>query len=313
MNLMLGVSAVLPILIYMLGGAILKRAKMLSDTTLNEVNRIIFSYCFPFLIFNSIYRTNIKEALNPGFLWTMVVLFLLVTAIVLVIFPKRFASKPVLGSMLQGVVRSNSLLFALPVVIAITGKDRAGLASLSIAVMVPLSNIVSVIILEVLRGDKLCIKSLLLSIVKNPIIAGALAALAVKGMGIRFPAVAERMIGDIASLVTPIALVTLGAGLKLADTVFYRRELRAVCIMKLLVTPLIFVLVIKALGFDGTAVLTAMALSAVPTAVSSYPTAKAMGADAVLAGQIVAVTSTLSILSVFMWVLTLSALGWIGG
>ncbi|NLA53206.1 MAG: AEC family transporter, partial [Clostridiales bacterium] len=70
--------------------------------------------------------------------------------------------------------------------------------------------------------------------------------------------------------------------------------------------------VIKALGFDKTAVLTAMALSAVPTAVSSYPTAKAMGADAVLAGQIVAVTSTLSILTVFLWVLSLSAMGWIG-
>ena len=312
MNLMLAVSAVLLILIYMAGGAMLKRAKMLSDTTLNEVNRIIFSYCFPFLIFNSIYRTNLQEALNPGFLWVMVVLFLLVTAIVLMIFPKRFPSKPVLGSVLQGVVRSNSLLFALPVVIAISGKDQAGLASLSIAVMVPLSNIVSVIILEVLRGEKLRLKSLFLSIIKNPIIAGALAALLVKGLGIRFPAVAERIIADIAALVTPIALVTLGAGLKLTDTVYYKRELRAVSIMKLLITPLIFVLVIKALGFDKTAVLTAMALSAVPTAVSSYPTAKAMGADAVLAGQIVAVTSTLSILTVFLWVLSLSAMGWIG-
>ena len=312
MNLMLAVSAVLPILIYMAGGAMLKRAKMLSDTTLNEVNRIIFSYCFPFLIFNSIYRTNLQEALNPGFLWAMVVLFLLVTAIVLLIFPKRFPSKPVLGSVLQDVVRSNSLLFALPVVIAISGKDQAGLASLSIAVMVPLSNIVSVIILEVLRGEKLRLKNLFLSIIKNPIIAGALAALLIKGLGIRFPAVAERIIADIAALVTPIALVTLGAGLKLTDTVYYKRELRAVSIMKLLITPLIFVLVIKALGFDKTAVLTAMALSAVPTAVSSYPTAKAMGADAVLAGQIVAVTSTLSILTVFLWVLSLSAMGWIG-
>ena len=312
MNLMLAVSAVLPILIYMAGGAVLKRAKLLSDITLNEVNHIIFSYCFPFLIFNSIYRTNLQEALNPGFLWAMVVLFLLVTAIILLIFPKRFPSKPVLGSVLQGVTRSNSLLFALPVVIAISGKDQAGLASLSIAVMVPLSNIVSVIILEVLRGKKLRIKSLLLSIIKNPIIAGALAALLVKILGIRFPVVAERIIGDIAALVTPIALVTLGAGLKLTDTVYYRRELRAVSIMKLLITPLIFVLVIKALGFDNTAVLTAMALSAVPTAVSSYPTAKAMGADAVLAGQIVAVTSTLSILTVFLWVLLLSAIGWIG-
>ena len=312
MNLLMAVSAVLPILIYMLGGAVLKRAGKLSDTTLNEVNRIIFSYCFPFLIFNSIYSTNLKEALNPGFLWAMAILFLLTTAVILMIFPRLFTAKPVLGSTLQGVTRSNSLLFALPVVIAISGKDGAGLASLSIAVMVPLSNIVSVMILEVLRGEKLRPKSLFLSLIKNPIIAGALTALAVKALGIRFPAVAERMIGDIASLVTPIALVTLGAGLTLKDTMRYRRELAVVSLTKLFIIPLVFVLTIKLLGFDKTAILTAMALSAVPTAVSSYPMAKAMGADAVLAGQIVAATSLLSMLTVFLWVLSLSAIGWIG-
>lgn len=311
MNLAMAVSAVLPILVYMAGGAVLKRARLLSDTTLDEVNRIVFSYCFPFLIFNSIYRTNLQESVNPGFILVMVVLYLLLTGAVLLVFPRFVKSKPVLGSMLQGILRSNVLLFALPVVISIKGEGQAGLASLSIAVLVPLSNVVSVIILEGLRGEKLRAGSLLISLSKNPIIVGALAALLVKGLGISFPLVMERIIMDIAALVTPLALFLLGAGLKLSDTYYYKRHLQAVCLIKLVLIPLVYILVIKMLGFDKVAVLTAMALSAVPTAVSSYPMAKAMGADAVLAGQIVASTSVLSMGTVFLWVLLLSAIGWI--
>ena len=52
-------------------------------------------------------------------------------------------------------------------------------------------------------------------------------------------------------------------------------------------------------------------MTAVPTAVSSYVMAKEMEADGVLAGQIVAVSTAVSILTVFLWVFSLSSLGWI--
>ena len=104
----------------------------------------------------------------------------------------------------------------------------------------------------------------------------------------------------------------LGGGLRIADTVTYRRELVVVSVAKLLLVPLLFVLTVKLLGFDKVAVTTAMALGAVPNAVSSYVMAKEMEADSVLAGQIVAVTTVLSMASVFLWVFVLSNLGWIG-
>ena len=78
------------------------------------------------------------------------------------------------------------------------------------------------------------------------------------------------------------------------------------------VVPLLFVVAVKLLGFDRVAITTAMALGAVPTAVSSFVLAKEMDADGVLAGQIVAVTTVLSMGTVFLWVFVLSSLGWIG-
>ena len=110
---------------------------------------------------------------------------------------------------------------------------------------------------------------------------------------------------------TPLALVMLGADMRFSDTVKYKKELLIVCLLKLVAVPLLTVLTVKALGFDKIAVTTAMAMTAVPTAVSSYVMAKELGADGVLAGQIVAVSTAVSILTVFLWVFSLSSLGWI--
>ncbi len=309
---MLAISAVFPILAYMLSGVLLNRLKRLSELTQAEMNRIIFAYCFPLVMFNSIYRADLNEAMDLDFLVIMALLTLAVTGTALLILPRYFKQKPVLGSMLQGILRGNAILFALPVVAAISGSEKTGLASLSIATIVPFYNVICIIILEVLRGGKLRAGSLLLGIVRNPIILGALAGLAAKAAGLHLPGFLERVVADIAGLVTPLALVLLGAGLRFSDTLLYKRELAVVSVARLLIAPALYVLTVKALGFGPVAVTTAMALSAVPTAVSSYVMAKEMQADGVLAGQIVAVTTVLSMATVFLWVLALSGLGWLG-
>ena len=312
MSLFLAVSAVFPILIYMLAGALLNRARKISAGTLAEMNQIIFSYCFPFVMFNSIYRADLAKALDLRFLGVMLALVLAVIGLSLLILPRCFQRKPVLGSMIQGIIRGNAVLFALPVVSVISGEHQTGLVTLCIAIIVPIYNVLCVVILEVLQGGRLQMGRLAMNVVKNPLIMGALAGLAARIAGLQLPPFLQKVIADLAGLVTPVALVLLGAGLHFSDTVAYRRELMVVTVSKLLLVPLLYVTTVKALGFGPVAVTTAMAFSAVPTAVSSYVMAKEMKADHVLAGQIVAVNTTLSILTVFLWVLVLSSLGWIG-
>lgn len=312
MDFWLSVSAVLPILIYMGLGALLNRRGMLSPVTQGQMNKIIFSYLFPLVMFNNIYRTDLGSVLNGPFLLTMVALVLLVVLLTVLLVPRSFSGRPAQGTLMQAIIRGNSILFALPVVATISGPENTGLASLCIAVVVPLYNIICVIILESLRGEKLKPLSLLLSILKNPLVLGALVGLGVKAAGIGLPDVLEKVAANLAGIVTPLALIMLGAGLKLSDTLTYRKELVYVSVVKLLLVPLLFVLPVHFLGFGRVAVTTAMAMGAVPTAVSTYVMAKEMGADHVLAGQVVAVTTVLSVGSLFLWVLVLSGLGWIG-
>ncbi len=312
MNLLLPVTTVFPIFFYMVLGAFFKRIKRLSEGTVTQLNKIIFSYFFPFVMFSNIYKTQLDKALNARYLITITALVLLISLAMVLIIPRFFISKPVQGSMIQAVIRGNTILFALPVVSAIAGPENVGLASLCVAIVVPIYNVISTVILEVLRGKSLRLLPLLTSLVRNPLILGALFGLAAKLIDLQLPAVLENTVSDIAKLVTPLALIMLGAGLRFSDTLTYRRELYWVSLIKLVLVPMIYVLVIKAMGFDKVAVATALALGAVPTAVSTYVMAQEMEADGVLAGQLVAVTSVLSIASVFLWVLLLSTIGWIG-
>jgi predicted permease len=309
MNLSLSIATVFPIFVYLLIGIVLRRLRHISDGTLSELNRIAFSYFFPFVMFSNIYKTSLDQILDPGFLLMMALLVLLVSLICVLVLPRYIKDKPVLGSVIQGIIRGNSILFALPVVSVISGPEHTGLVSLCIAIIVPMYNIICVLVLESLRGHRMKANIVFKNLLKNPVILGALAGVVVKVAGISFFPAMEQVIFDIARMVTPLSLIMLGAGLRLSDTLRYRRELILVSVVKLIMVPLLFVAVTLLLGYRGVPVTTAMALSIVPTAVSTFVMAQEMEADAILAGQIVAVTSVLSIITVFLWVLILDGLG----
>ena len=79
--------------------------------------------------------------------------------------------------------------------------------------------------------------------------------------------------------------------------------------LRLLVIPAVFVTGAAILGFRGQELCALLILFAAPTAVSSYPTAVAMGADGDFAAQMVAYTTVFCLPTIFVWTLILNSLG----
>lgn len=79
--------------------------------------------------------------------------------------------------------------------------------------------------------------------------------------------------------------------------------------MRLICVPLVTLLVGWLLGMRGVELIAVLSVFAAPTAVASTPMAQEMGGDAELAGEIVAVTSFFSIITIFLWILVMSKLG----
>ena len=91
------------------------------------------------------------------------------------------------------------------------GAEATGVASLLVAVVVPLFNMLSVIILEIYRGHQTNMKKILRGIIANPLIIGSLTGLVFLLLGIKIPLVLEKTISDLSKVTTPLALVILGA------------------------------------------------------------------------------------------------------
>jgi len=312
MNLLLSAKVVLPICIYLLVGILAKKVKWIGDEGVTQTNRLVYKLFFPMLMFVNIYQADLESTLDWKLLGLMYGCLTVVFLTLILLVPRFVKSRPRQGSIIQGVFRANSILYALPIVAAIHGEENLGLASMCVAFVVPYLNVLCVAMLESRRGQKVSFKALMKGIISNPIIIGALLGLLAKVTHLVLPDLLETIAVDMSKMVTPIALILLGAGLKLGNIKKDAAAITVVTVSKLILVPAFFMTCAYLLGFRGVAFTTVFALSAVPTAVASFVLAKEMEADAPLAGEIVAFTSVLSVFTIFVWMLFLTGVGLIG-
>lgn len=308
---MLAVSVVLPLLIYMLVGALIKYLRIFEEETFKAVNRMIFRIMIPLALFFSVYRADLERAVKPGlyaYVWISVVV---VFALLYALCRKTKLAPPAAATMVQGMYRSNFVLFGVTIAASLCdGEGTATIAALT-AIVVPTFNILAVIMFENARGEKAPAGRLLIEIFKNPLVDAGLLGLLAGLFHIRLP---ELLIGPLETLgeaATPLALVVLGGMLSVRSISEHRYYLLAAALARLVFVPLVTVVTGILLGFRGNDLVAVLAAFASPTAVASTPMAQAMGGDGKLAGEIVAVTSVGCILTIFLWVFVLSGLGYL--
>ena len=112
--------------------------------------------------------------------------------------------------------------------------------------------------------------------------------------------------GDVA---TPLSLIALGGTFQAGELRKNAKPLGITVLSKLVLMPVFFLLIGLFLRMDAAELAALTGVSITPTAVSTYAMAQKMGSDGELAGQIVVVTSLLSVVSMFAWVFLLSSAG----
>ncbi|MEG0270466.1 MAG: AEC family transporter, partial [Clostridia bacterium] len=213
------------------------------------------------------------------------------------------------GVMVQSIFRSNYILFGLPMAASLFGASETGTTAVLIAFVIPLFNLLSVIALEIFNVGKVNVKRILMGVVTNPLILGAMAAFVFLLTGLRLPRVVEQTVRDISKIATPLALIILGGSFTFSRLKPNLKHIVAAVSGRLILIPLCFVSLSVALGFRGVALGALLAMFASPTAVSSFTMAQQLHADDELAGQIVVVGSLCSVVTIFLWVSLLSSLG----
>ncbi len=310
-NIMFAANVVAPLLILMSLGYFAKQKGLLSKATVSQCNAIVFKIFLPVLLFNNL-RGSTLSALNEISLFVFVLicviaLFFVVTFVIMLV-EKDNAKR---GVMIQGIVRSNYALFGIPVIMLLFPESDLALASLLVAVVIPLFNIGAVIVLTCFGSKSTSAKAIALGIVKNPLIIGSFLGIIALVAQVQFPQFVEQSLTDIGSIASPFARFLLGASFEFQQVRSIVRQLSIAVFGRLIALPLITLSLAVALGFRGEALGCVLVVFGSPTAVSSFTMAEAMGGDRDLAAGIVVFTSALSIFSIFVAIFILKIFAFI--
>ncbi len=292
-------NIVAPIFFIVFLGYLLKRLNVIDQAFIATSSRLVFVVTLPALVFMSISHTDFHAVFNPQML-SFVLIGTLVAFITLWIAAKRWIKRPEdLGVFIQGAFRSNYGIIGLAVSYNLFADSGLAQASLLLALVIPLFNVLSIIALTIpaQRSGDASLSSMLLEVIKNPLIIAVVVALPFSYMGLQLPEVAEKTGKYFANLTLPLALLAIGGSLNLASLRNTSAQATWATLAKLVFIPLIMTLIAIMLEFSGEQVAMLMVLFGCPTAAASFVMAKAMKGNAELAANIILMTTLGSVLS----------------
>lgn len=310
-SFILSLQVVGPLFLLMAIGAILKRIKLLDDKTVSQMSSVTFKFFLSAQTFNNIYGCNIVETWNGK--EVLINVLLMIANFILAIIIARNLSKDdrKYASLTQGMFQNSYITFGVPMVSAAYGSNSVGMVSLMSALIVPIKNVLVVGHMSTVCNKKKNAKDLMLNVMKNPFFLGGFLGFAINLAGIQLPVIIEDTVTNLAKAATPMALLLLGASISLNSLKEYRVELIWGVLMKMLFIPGVLIIAAVILKLRGPSLLSTLIMLAAPSATSAHIMAKEMGADSELARQMTVLTSTLSSLTLFMFIFVLKLLGYL--
>ena len=304
-HIYLGMKVVLPLLLFMSIGILVRKLKWVSEKAFTDLNRIVFRVFMPISLFLNASAVDMKEVFSEE---NVKVLSYALIALVIVylaselICARLFKDKKRQVVVIQAVYRSNLVLFGLPICNAIYGEGGAGVVSIFIITIVPLYNIVGALLLARGMEQKQSFGSVLLKVIMNPLVIGAVLGILYNLTGGIIPKIIMSPLKQLGNIATPLAFIVLGGSLVLNRMKEEGKIIAAICGVRLCLIPALVLAGAVILGTKGVTLVALVAIFATPTSVSSYTMAKEAGVDSDLAGDVVAVSTVLSLVTVCFFI-----------
>jgi malonate transporter len=298
-----------PIFVVLALGIYLNRAQIINDNFIEIGSKLVFNITLPALLFISISQTSIAESANLklvlfGLVATFTV-YLMLELVAQWLIPRREDR----GVVVQGGFRSNMGIIGLAYCVNAYGGPGLVAASLYLALVTILYNILAVITLNRSLNRAGGVAKTLKDIARNPIILSIVAALPFATMAWPLPSLLLRSGEYFAQMTLPLALLCTGASLNFKAL---RADLNSAVvstICKLMVVPMLLISGGIALGFRGMDLGVLALMSSAPTAAASYIMVRTMAGNAALAANIIVMTTLGSLFSTSSIMFVLHGLG----
>jgi predicted permease len=313
-NLLFSVNVVAPLFILMAVGYLVRQIRFISDDFLSQLNRFVFKFLLPLMLFQDIRLSYKGDFSNTKLIFTALIGISIVIAVSFIVVPLLVKRKGQRGSIIQGIYRSNFLIYGLPLATGMYGNEAITSISMLMGIMIPFYNVAAVVILSIYSESdthKSSVKSVLKDIVTNPLILGCFFGLLGGVIHLTLPAFMEKPVDQLANTATPLALIVMGGEFRFRSLQNNIYKVIAVTVARLIIVPVTGLYIFIQMGFRNVELSVLLTLFATPTAMASFIMAKNMGNDGELSGQIVVLTTACSCITIFLLVYFLRSSGYL--
>ncbi len=308
------INIVAPNLLLMALGYHMQRRALINEGFIEVASHVVFTYCLPCLLFFSVLKSEVVYSeqlplLTAGFVTTFVLFFLAEG------YAKYFVPDVKdKGVFVQGVFRSNMAIMSLAVVANAYGEQGLSVGAVYMGIVTILYNILAVITLSrtlATSGGALSqAKTIVLAVIKNPLIIALVSAFVYKGLA---PPVLPDFVNKTGSLLgavaLPLALMCAGATLEVKTMLAPSGLSMQASLGRIVIAPICAVVVGLLFALPSLQMGVLFLMVASPAAAASYVMARAMGGNEVLAANILGFTTVFGMLTMAAGMAGLRVLG----
>ncbi len=292
------VLSLVPVFSLIALGAVLRRFSLLTAEGWGSLERLTYFVLFPPLMFMSIVNGSFAsdEALWLGLALAGTVITM--AALMLLARPLLAKDGPQFSSVFQAGIRWNGYV-ALGVIAGLHGEIGVGLSAIGFAVLVPINNVMSVLVLSRYASEKPApFLRVLRSVATNPLILSTVLAIILVSLGVRITKPVADTLTLLGDATVSLGLICVGAALDFGSMKAARWPLVAGTLLRLVVMPGVAAGLCFAIGLSKMAFEIAMVCVAAPVATSAYILARQLGGDARLMANIITLTTLLSLITI---------------
>jgi len=285
----------LPDFLLILTGFAICRWTPLGRSVWDGVERLVYYFLFPVLLFNSIVQSPLDPAATARLAIAGVSVVVAGIALASALGRLPGIDRRLHASGAQIAFRFNSYV-ALALAERLGGAQGVAWIALLVALCVPICNVAAVWPLARLGGLNYGRELL-----RNPLIVGTVSGLVANAAGIALPEVATTTLQRIGTAALPLGLMAVGAGLQLAGLKAAPKLAAALLAIRHIALPAFALALTALLALAAGERAIVIAFAALPTASSSYVLAARMGGDGPYVAGLVTVSTLLGMLSVPLW------------
>lgn len=302
-------NGILPILLMMLLGYILRRLGVLDAAAFSALDRLCFRILIPTMLFVSVYTADFTTAFQPG---AMVFVVLAVVGNFLAVFllvPRWMPDPADAAATVHGLCHTNMAALGIPLIVNLFGQSQLAVYSILMACASPLVNALMVFEHLYFQGDRVQPGKLARNVLTSPYLVGTLLGIACKALGLHFPTFVESALTSLQSAATPMCLIALGGFFTFRSIRGQAGRVTAIVLLRCVGIPAVVLGIAVALGFRGLVLASLLVLFCCPSAAATYSFCTGYCGNPTLASQIVVYTTAVSLFTIFLWLFAFLQLG----